>query len=474
MSSSPCSTFRILRIASIHERFIQYLPTQSGRDCHIDSGTRESGRGRLGIAPCIVWQLTRYATRGLPTHDGSTRRVSCIYPFRGLVNAAQDPQVAAFLRRPNFQAVEALVGHASDGSPLQELLDEATAGQAEEMVDLLARNMALGIHPRVTAKQMQAQFAVSLRRAQTIARTETLRAYRAASQMTMQENDDVLDGWIWISACDRRSCISCIAQHGTWHPLSERLQDHVNGRCVAAPAVRGVRPKIQTGAERFAKWKPEEQRAALGGSAYEAYRDGAIQLEDMVGRTHSDRWGDSVHVRSLRSVVGQERALQYADWGRVRTEVLAELASQPSTPKHLMQVDRLVEVRAMGQGAVQPLFESVRQSPILPRLEQHFQKHGKNLVSLGVEDAQGYADYLVGHLNRDDLRVFTFVTTKATQDRMWVFVGVDNGVIAQYNETKHSLWSFFRQMDIDELLLNTHNWWVAVVKDEAGIRFEPW
>lgn len=225
--------------------------------------------------------------------------------------AAQDAGVALQLRRPNARAVEALVGYASDGSPLREVFESATQGQAGALTELLARNVGLGVNPRVTARQMRNAFGMSLTRARTIARTESLRAFRTASQMTMEENADIIDGWVWTSALSARTCPVCFAMHNTWHPLTEKMAAHVNCRCVASPRVRGAPRPTPNGDERFRQLTPEQQRAALGPAAYEAYRDGAFGLADLVGRTRSRRWGESVHVRSLSSVLGEERAAGY-------------------------------------------------------------------------------------------------------------------------------------------------------------------
>ncbi len=220
-------------------------------------------------------------------------------------------RVETYLRRPNFTAVESLIGFASDGSPLVEVLASASSGQAAAMADLLARNVALGVNPMVTARQMRDQFGTVLRRARTIARTETVRAFREASHLTMAANDDIIDGWIWLSSLSTRTCVACFAMHNTWHPLTEKLQDHVNGRCVAAPALRGRARPSPNGGERFARLTPAQQRAALGNAKYAAWQDGAFDFSDLAGTHHSDRWGNSVRERSLASIVGAERAREY-------------------------------------------------------------------------------------------------------------------------------------------------------------------
>lgn len=226
-----------------------------------------------------------------------------------MVNA--QARVETFLRRPNFRAVESLIGFASDGSPLEAVLADASRGRARAMADLLAQNVALGVNPMVTARQMRDQFSTVLRRAQTIARTETVRAFREAGHLSMRENDDVIDGWIWLSSLSARTCAACFAMHGTWHPNSERLQDHPNGRCTAAPHLRGAPKPTPNGEARFGRLTAAQQRDVLGRAKHAAWVDGAFGFRDLAGVHRDRRWGDSVRVRSLRSLVGEERAREY-------------------------------------------------------------------------------------------------------------------------------------------------------------------
>jgi hypothetical protein len=52
---------------------------------------------------------------------------------------AQTGGVTGFLRRPDFRAVESLVGFASDGSPLVDVLISASSGRARAMADCSRR-----------------------------------------------------------------------------------------------------------------------------------------------------------------------------------------------------------------------------------------------------------------------------------------------------------------------------------------------
>ena len=234
------------------------------------------------------------------------------------IEAAGGPAVTMRFDKLNTGAVETLVGYASDGSPLQALFEDIGQGVAPRMTATLAQGIALGWNPRVTARQMRAAYGMGLSRALTMARTETLRAYRESTAQVYQRNADILEGWIWVCACDRRSCASCWAMHGSLHALDERLDDHPNGRCAMAPKVRDRPNRIgATGAERFAALGADDQRYILGPGMYEAWKDGQVSLtpygaNSIVGRRDDAQWGTMRHARSLRDVVGPDAAREYS------------------------------------------------------------------------------------------------------------------------------------------------------------------
>jgi len=231
--------------------------------------------------------------------------------------AQRSAGVTAGFNRMNPGAVEALVGYASDGSPLRTLFEALGADVAPRVTDTLAQGVALGWGPRVTARAMRRDYGIGLNRSLLIARTETMRAYREAAHATYEVNEDILDGWIWMAAISARSCASCIAMHGTLHPMSEKLNSHPNCRCVAAPHIRDAPNPITPGADRFAALSEEEQRKVLGPGMYEAWRDGQVSLSpyeanSIVGRRDDAQWGSMRYARSLRSIVGPDAAKAYS------------------------------------------------------------------------------------------------------------------------------------------------------------------
>jgi len=228
------------------------------------------------------------------------------------------PGVAVTWKRLSKEALTDLVGFASDGTPLRQLLDALGAEASQQVREALIAGMATGENPRSIARRVKEAFGGDLVRALRVSRTETMRAYRTAALRNYRANDDVVKGWIWNAACDDRTCAACWAMHGTKHPLDDELQDHPNGRCAASPwtksweelGIEGMpeRPEMESGEARFAKLTPEEQDKILGKAGGAAYRAGAATLEDFATTRSSARWGTHVQRKSLKGVLGEEKA----------------------------------------------------------------------------------------------------------------------------------------------------------------------
>lgn len=240
-----------------------------------------------------------------------------------LAAGADGAAVRALLRRPNANAVRALVGVAGNGSPLADVLAEVAGGHAERMALRLADGVARGLNPRVVARWLRAEFGAPAYRALLIARTESQRAYRTATMESYRANDDLLEGWLWICACQPTTCAACWMMHGSLHALSEDLDEHPGGACKAAPQLRGAPLSIASGAERLTAAGEDVQQRVLGAARFAAWQDGAFELADLVGRRQSDAWGASISVRPLAALVGAEQATAYASAARAAQQAAA-------------------------------------------------------------------------------------------------------------------------------------------------------
>jgi hypothetical protein len=215
------------------------------------------------------------------------------------------------------EAVIRLMGFLSPGSPLHDALvkqlGEAVAGQVERRLLL---GIALGWNPRKIASAIARELGQGLTWALRTARTAQLYAYREANRASYAANSDIVEGWIWHAKLgDGRTCMSCIAMHGTLHPLSEPLNDHHNGRCAMVPrtvswetlgfkGLPDTRPQVQAGRDWFDGLSEAEQRSYMGPAMYEAWKAGRVGWDDL-SREHEDPvYGLMRVMPSLKELLG--------------------------------------------------------------------------------------------------------------------------------------------------------------------------
>jgi SPP1 gp7 family putative phage head morphogenesis protein len=209
----------------------------------------------------------------------------------------------------------------SHGGPVRELLTGLAGSAAEEVAQEMAGAVARGQNPLVTASRIRSKIATPLYRAQTITRTETLRAYREATREAYQQSG-LVKSWVWVAACDGRTCGACWALHGTEFPTAEKMGTHPRCRCTMAPNTRsweeltGLRqPGVQEtnlaanitkGPDLFDALPDSTKLEILGPSKFAAYKDGAIKLEDLVHVEDNAVWGTTRREASLRSILGDD------------------------------------------------------------------------------------------------------------------------------------------------------------------------
>lgn len=100
---------------------------------------------------------------------------------------------------------------------------------------------------------------------------------------------------------------NCWAMHGTLHPLTERLNDHPNGRCSMLPHVKNLpgmteQWQPEPGPDQFERLDPGAQKAILG-PLYDLYQSGEIELSDVVAQKFDSDWGSMRYVKSLASLL---------------------------------------------------------------------------------------------------------------------------------------------------------------------------
>lgn len=205
--------------------------------------------------------------------------------------------------------LEAFVGITADGAPLNRLFVDLAGDSAGQIRGTMTAGIATGQSPRVIAKRLENVSGLPLSKSLTIARTETLRAYREATRAQYQNNSRVVKGYIRNAAKDERVCAACIALDGDRYELNEPFDGHPNCRCAMLPEVvdywdlglhdvpRG--PDQYTAKQWFEDQSEEVQRKILQGPRFDAWKDGVVQLHQFAVKRSHPVWGQSAVVKSL-------------------------------------------------------------------------------------------------------------------------------------------------------------------------------
>lgn len=299
----------------------QYLITSEGRlkvlrSRVLDEITKYGDDARLIIAGAI----------GTAGRDGSAAALAMmdrVLPEGVTVTPSASPQGAFTPLIPDevrlaTGAIERVAAATQPGAAINQLLAGLAPAAANTVEAALIGGIAVGRNPRQIARDIRQALGGNLNRALTIARTETLRAYREASRAEYNANADLLDGWVWVADLSPRTCPSCWAQHGTEHPLDEIMATHPNCRCTMVPLTKswselgfGATPddvRITPGTQEFRKLSASDQQKVLGPRGYSAWKGNRFTLEDTIVRSESPVWGPSTSAGSLTQTLGNAQA----------------------------------------------------------------------------------------------------------------------------------------------------------------------
>lgn len=247
---------------------------------------------------------------------------------KALVQAALPdlpPAVVAELlgsfNRLDPNAIMNLVGALHEG-PLKELLDTFGQKAALKLGQVILEGVALGYNPNKVARAMSDILGGNLTRALTISRTEMLRAYRTANLANYAANSGIVKSWRWSCAKSDRTCLACLALDGREFPVTQGFMEaHPNCRCTPEPVtvtykdlgfdVAEAGPPRVSGAEWFETLSESEQEKFFSKAAWRAFKDGAVDLDDFIGKRTSQDWGDAYIEKSLLDILGAGAAQFY-------------------------------------------------------------------------------------------------------------------------------------------------------------------
>lgn len=229
--------------------------------------------------------------------------------------ATGDPKEAAvairFDRLPT-ETLEEFIGLSSDGSPLAVLFDEIAQSVPDALRFTLSSGLAQGRNPRAVARDMRTLATLPQRRAETIARTEMLRASREA-QRRMYQGSPAVTGYERVATQDARVCLACLALSGTIHATSEIMPSHPNCRCVMVPrtpslaeitgdpSIPDLRPDPIRSDDIIRGLTKDELVGIMGPKRFAMWEQGT-PLINMVGVVQNPKWGPTTKILPLKDV----------------------------------------------------------------------------------------------------------------------------------------------------------------------------
>lgn len=189
----------------------------------------------------------------------------------------------------------------------------AGEGYGQLAAQTLRNSLGVGNHPFQTARLLEKQLSVPYWRAATIARTEQLRATRAATLESMNEAYRLgapLIGYVWMSARDRTTCAACWSQDGKVTKFSEAtgvlnwVNDHPNGRCTYVPLFEGETADDVLGSAEaeFRSLPVADQQAILGPTRFKAYEKGVLGFEEFGVVNSNPVWGNTLGMRKTQEI----------------------------------------------------------------------------------------------------------------------------------------------------------------------------
>lgn len=152
--------------------------------------------------------------------------------------------------------------------------------------------------------------------ANNLLRTLQITSYRDATAASQNVNAGIVSRVIRIAALDDRTCLSCLALHGTviWDSENDagtpipRVDDHYSGRCTSVVEVQGRTIDVTPGVDWFNGLSAErqQQQASFAESPgkWEAFKNGEVTLMDFVHYHDDGTFGQMVREASLTDALG--------------------------------------------------------------------------------------------------------------------------------------------------------------------------
>jgi len=216
-----------------------------------------------------------------------------------------------------------------DSDAWRERMDKWGDGYADLTRDTIIQEINSGASPSAVAQKVRV-LAINIPQSasENLMLTLQLTSYREASLAMEKINGKFITKKIRIATLDQRTCLTCIALHGTELEPGQRIDDHYRGRCTEYYVVPGGRPlpelmqaestpgnrqfvPFQTGTDWFNSLSPARQlqQASFVKSPgkWNAFQAGT-SLSQFVKDHQDSVFGRQVVEGSLKDVFGEEGA----------------------------------------------------------------------------------------------------------------------------------------------------------------------
>lgn len=188
----------------------------------------------------------------------------------------------------------------------QRMAREQWDGHAEALVFMLMSMYAAGTDAGLRYAKARA-FLTRTPWHNAVKTLRTTQSYTAREWMRRTQEKAGYTHWVWIAQLDDKVCGSCLAMHGSVHPISEGLDEHHAGRCEPRP----YEEPIRTGEEEFSTWPDAKQIAVLGLAMWLAWKDGLFTFADIPYIYVSEIYGPMRGTKSLAMLIGAALAAEY-------------------------------------------------------------------------------------------------------------------------------------------------------------------
>lgn len=279
----------------------------------------------------LIRRLQRQLQRGTLDHQRVQAILTTLHrTLQDLLQVTSDQALQATLQAADLAVQHALgtlgpafqaLGHAPNLDRWRMAAQAAAAVASQEVGDLFARlnrvtaraaervllaGVTAGLSPLVVGRELARVLDVALWRGTTIARTEILRAYRAATVATYQQEPWLVRGWRWHAHLDGHTCVVCVLLHGQVFALARPMETHPNCRCTVLPVLAApfdhLLPDVELGQDWLLRQPRARQVALLGPQRVAALEQGTVTLDAFLDWRPHPVWGATPVLKPLRSL----------------------------------------------------------------------------------------------------------------------------------------------------------------------------